>query len=94
MNYVPERWQPRFDAYLRDSAPPDIRKLSAADFRYHVTIRLADGSHAVFHHAFYLIDRELNEVAVFTEHCGYHYFPLRDSTIELLECVRTDVGTD
>ena len=48
----------------------------------------------MFRHAFYLLDRDLNEIAVFTEHCGYHFFPLYDTEIELLDSVNADVGTD
>jgi len=61
---------------------------------HHVAIRFADGSHAMFRHAFDLVDRDMNEIAVFTEHCGYRFFPLYDTRIELLDSVNTDVGTD
>jgi len=47
-----------------------------------------------FHYAFYLLDEELNEVAVFTEHCGYHIFPLFGTHLTLLESKWSDVGTD
>jgi hypothetical protein len=44
-----------------------------------------DGSSAFFHYAFYLKDETLGEVAVFTEHCGYHIFPLYDTRLELID---------
>ncbi len=39
-------------------------------------IEFSDGSKSYFNYAFYWIDTENKEVAVFTEHCGYHIFPL------------------
>ena len=37
-------------------------------------IRFSDGSYALFEYAFYAVDEEKNELAVCTEHCGYHIF--------------------
>ena len=39
---------------------------------------------------FYLVDRTLNEVAVFTEHCGYHIFPVSGTEIEVFESKGSD----
>ena len=94
MQHVPDRWQMQLDTYIRENSSGEHRDLGTVNFRHHVSIRLADGSYAMFRHAFYLLDPELNEIAVFTEHCGYHFFPLYDSEIELLDSVNTDVGTD
>lgn len=94
MHHVPDRWQARLDEHIRESTAGKHKHLGASDFAHHVAIWFQDGSHAMFRHAFYLIDRDLNEVAIFTEHCGYHFFPLHDSHIELLDSVNTDVGTD
>ena len=35
-----------------------------------------DGSKLLFSHAFAVVDHERHELAVFTEHCGYHVFVL------------------
>ncbi len=94
MHHVPDRWQSQFDAYVRDNSSGKHRSLGASDFHHHVMIRFPDGSHAMFRHSIYLVDRELNEIALFTEHCGYHYFPLFDAEIELLSPVHDDVSTD
>ncbi len=94
MHHVPDRWHSQLDSYVRENTSGEHRALSAVSFQNHVAIRLADGSHAFFRHAFYLVDRDLDEIAVFTEHCGYHIFPLFDAQIELLDSINTDVGTD
>ncbi len=92
---LPERWAERLRAHLREAHGPDRGHLSATDFsNQSLNINFPDGSSAFFRYAFYLLDRELNEVAVFTEHCGYHIFPLAGSQLELFESKWTDVGTE
>lgn len=59
--------------------------LSISDFHHHLKIEFADNSNAFFYYAFYLIAEDLKEVAIFTEHCGYHIFPFIDSKIELFD---------
>ena len=70
MHHVPDRWQARLDEHIRKSTDGQRKHLGASEFRHHVAMRFPDGSHALFRHAFYLTDRDLNEIAVFTEHCG------------------------
>ena len=93
---LPERWAKKLKAYLREERGSDRDHLSATDFGVNQSLRInfADGSFAFFQYAVYLLDRELNEVAVFTEHCGYHIFPLYGTQLELLESKWTDVGTE
>ncbi len=94
-NDLPERWAEKLKAHLRDELGADRDYLSATDFSgQSLKINFQDGSSAFFRYAFYLLDREFNEVAVFTEHCGYHIFPLYGTHLELLESKWTDVGTD
>ena len=95
-NDLPERWAKKLSAYLHDERGSDRDHLSATDFATNqsLMISLPDGSSAFLRYAFYLIDRDLNEVAVFTEHCGYHIFPLYGTHLELLESKRTHVGTE
>lgn len=51
-------------------------RLSAYDFNTAVSVSFEDGSHAFFDSAFAVPGPARNELAVFTEHCGYHIFPL------------------
>ena len=83
MNNIPERWQESLEIHLNSNGV--MRQLSAGDFKNHVRLQLPDGSFAFFRNAFYLVNRDLKEIAVFTEHCGYHYFPLIDAEVELYE---------
>jgi hypothetical protein len=74
---LPERWREPLHDYLRQSHGHERSGLSAYDFRADegVRLRFHDGSSAHFRYAFFLRHPTLREVAVFTEHCGYHYFP-------------------
>jgi hypothetical protein len=67
-------------------------ELSAGDFRSHVLLRFPDGSFVFLRYAFYLLDREADQVTVFSEHCGYHVFPLGEVELELLASEWSDVG--
>lgn len=77
---LPERWKLKLHEYLiaKGSAKPE--KLSASEFPSETTvgIRFEDGSHVEFKYAFVIEAPEFREVAVFTEHCGHHFFPLYD----------------
>jgi hypothetical protein len=84
---LPERWKDRVRKHLADTGSK-YDWLGAGDLNvsYQVMLRFDDGSFAFFRYAFYLIDKDNNEVAVFTEHCGYHIFNLSGTEIELSEC--------
>jgi hypothetical protein len=90
---LPERWDGRLQSYLHEQGVKRNR-LSAEEFHHHLKLTFEDGSFAFFHHAFYLLDENLKEVAIFTKHCGYHIFPLFGTRLELLESKWTDVGTN
>lgn len=79
---LPPRWLDKLKTYIREELKQDRERLGASDFRGSVIINFPDGSFALFKYAFHLLDREHNEVAVFTEHCGYHIFPPGDLRIE------------
>ena len=83
---VPETWKPRLRQYLRERQGEDRDRLSAVDFPLGqcVVIRFPDGSHVLFRYAFAIEDAAAGEVAVFTEHCGYHIFPSADAEVEIL----------
>src|SRR5215212_6250799 len=86
---VPPRWQARLRQHIRDTTGEERDHLLATDFSPRRTVRLAfpDGSFALFRYAFHLEDRQLGEVAVFTEHCGYHFLHLDELGIEVLQTV-------
>lgn len=91
MHTIPDDWKPRLRAYLRARCGEDRDRLSAYDFPagQSVVIRFADGSQVLFHYAFAIPDEAGREVAVFTEHCGYHVFPLGDAELEVVQAVPT-----
>ena len=91
---LPQRWEEKLKMYLRGELGVNRENLSAEDFHHSLKIVFPDGSFAFFADAFYLLDRDLNEVAVFTEHCGYHIFPLPEINLELFESKYTEFGTE
>ena len=85
----PETWKPRLRQYLRERRGEGREGLSASDFPpgQSVLIRFPDGSHVLSRFAFAIADEAAGEVAVFTEHCGYHVFPAGDAEVETLQAV-------
>jgi hypothetical protein len=86
---IPPRWLDAVRQHIRAGTGEERDHLMAFDFPSGQSIRLAfpDGSYAYFRYAFYLRDVARSEVAVFTEHCGYHFFPAYDLEIEILNSV-------
>lgn len=80
-NYLPQRWQGKLQNYLSEIGSK-YANLAADEFQHTLKFEFGDGSNAQFRHAFYWTDKAINEIAVFTEHCGYHIFPLFDSKVE------------
>jgi hypothetical protein len=82
--YLPAHWQEKVKECLgRPEAR--YREISVADFVHDLRIEFEDGSDAFFSFAFYLHDDEAQEVAVFTEHCGYHVFPFCITSLETID---------
>lgn len=83
---IPDDWKPRLRSYLRERYEEDRDRLSASDFpsEQSVIISFPDGSQVLFRYAFALVDEAAGEAAVFTEHCGYHVFPIRDAAFEIV----------
>lgn len=81
---LPRRWQDRLQNYLKESGSK-YNSLGAEAFRHNLRITFADNSYAFFRYAFYLLDENSNEIAVFTEHCGYHIFFLIDTKLETID---------
>ena len=86
---LPDRWVQKLQGYLAELGV-NRGRLSAEEFRHHLKLSFEDGSFVFFHYAFYLRDEALKEIAVFTEHCGYHIFPLLGTEVEQLESKWTD----
>ncbi|MCA1614289.1 MAG: hypothetical protein LC800_09165 [Acidobacteria bacterium] len=86
---IPERWKGRLREHMLASTGEKREHLLATDFRTdsNVSLRFRDGSFCLFRYAFYLLDQESGEVAVFTEHCGYHFFPADDLELERLQSI-------
>src|SRR5215470_2708775 len=87
---LPERWIGRLQRYTDEKYGLDYAHggtLNASDFAASslVSVGFPDGSYALFRHAFFITAPDWKEVVVFTEHCGYHIFPLVDLQIEQLE---------
>jgi hypothetical protein len=72
---LPERWQAKLKTYLI-SKGSEYQTLGASDFPTDGIVRITfeDDSKVEFRYAFVIKASELQEVAVFTEHCGYHLF--------------------
>ncbi len=73
---LPQRWKDRVVQHLRSRGEEKHDRLSAYDFpgNHVAKIRFEDGSFAEFRYPLVIEAPELNEVGVFTEHCGYHIF--------------------
>jgi hypothetical protein len=85
---LPEHWKERLADHIKATRGEERKQLLAYDFKCNqsVNINFPDRSSATFHFAFYIAAPEINEFAVFTEHCGYHIFPFYDAEIsEIIE---------
>ncbi len=92
---IPDDWKPALRAYLKDKSGEDRDRLSAYDFPsgQTVAIRFPDESSVHFRHAFAIADEDRGMVAVFTEHCGYHVFPLIDARLKIVESPQISAST-
>jgi hypothetical protein len=82
---VPDEWKPRLRAYLLATFGEDRERLSASDFSAQsVHLHFDDGSFARFHYAFVVFDDAGKQCMVFTEHCGYHVFPVGNDGVQVL----------
>lgn len=87
---IPPRWMDAVCAHVRATSGEERGHLTAFDFPASQSVHLGfpDGSHAFFRYAFCLRDEKAREVAVFTEHCGYHFFPGVDLRVDVVQSVR------
>jgi hypothetical protein len=96
---LPERWRIQLQHYTDRKYGAEYKyrgDLSAGDFATGSTvhIQLPDGSQAFFQDAFFLKAPELKEVAIFTEHCGYHIFPLVDTKLWRYERIHSSINEE
>ena len=82
---LPARWNDRIERWVRTRTDDKRNKLGASDFPAAkvADLQFPDGSTAQFRFAVVIEAPEIGEVGVFTEHCGYHIFPLVDTTLRM-----------
>lgn len=97
---LPQRWKDRIENFLLkkgfDYYGKRYKRLSVYEFPSDLSLKITfeDSSYAFFMYAFYWIDEESKEVAVFTEHCGYHLFNLPEMLIETVDWDGNIIKTD
>lgn len=93
---IPEEWKPRLRAYLRAICGEDRDHISAHDFRCDQLVHLTfdDGSFAMYHYAFAVLDESGERCMVFTEHCGYHVFPVGTDGVQFVQAMPPDGSAD
>ncbi len=86
-HHIPDHWKPLLRAHVLQTRGVDRDYLGASDFPSGRGVRVewADKSFAVFRYAFYLRDEVAQQVAVFTEHCGYHFYSTSDDYVVVTE---------
>ncbi len=74
-NDLPERWKDKLQKHLI-AIGSKYKTLGAGDFPSDKLVRInfEDESKVEFRYAFIINAPELQEICVFTEHCGYHIF--------------------
>ncbi|MEM6801695.1 MAG: hypothetical protein AAF696_09855 [Bacteroidota bacterium] len=82
---LPERWKKKVESYLKSRGIEGRTTLNATDFfsEQVCKIKFEDGSSAEFFYPILIEAADLNEVGVFTEHCGYHIFSMNGTYINL-----------
>ena len=96
---LPQRWKNRIKEYLLKNVSEYSRKymrFSVYDFSDNLNLKITfdDGSNAFFKDAFYWLDTESKEIAVFTEHRGYHLINLPELLIETFDWEGNIIKTD
>ncbi len=93
---VPDEWKPLLRAHLRATCGEDRDQLSAGDFpsSQSVHVSFVDGSFAQFRYAFAIPAEAGKAVMVFTEHCGYHVFPVEPSDVQIVQAKSLDAGSE
>jgi hypothetical protein len=84
---LPERWKTRLIQWIREFVDDERTELTAHDFpmSHSVQLKFEDESEANFEYAILIEEPQLREIGVFTEHCGYHIFPLGGTHVARIE---------
>ena len=85
--YLPKHWNDWIRHFSLSSSNGKYSELGAGVVRGHVRLVFQDGSNAFFQDAFFIEDESREEIAVFTEHCGYHVFSSRGLRAEYFEWI-------
>lgn len=81
--FIKDQWADEI-AVLLETTPESVRNDDFDLFTVPLTsvrIELMDGSFADFRSACFLVSRKKRAIAVLTEHCGYHIFPIHEAKI-------------
>lgn len=91
LDQLPQKWRDRLAELVRSKHGKDHDSPQFEDRSLRLTFE--DRSAAFFKFAFYLTDPQTNELAVFTEHCGYHLFPFWGTEIETFCSEWIEIGS-
>lgn len=73
---LPVRWKQKIEDHLHSIGDSERKSLRSSDFPLgqKAILRFEDGSFAEFRYPLLIHAPELQELGLFTEHCGYHLF--------------------
>ncbi|MBN2018460.1 MAG: hypothetical protein JW794_10090 [Candidatus Cloacimonetes bacterium] len=94
MKQIKPEWISYIKAYTKEHFGEERSHLLAGDFQYNVMIYFDDGSFCSFKNAFYILNENRTKAAVFSEHCGYHYFSAVGTVFELLKVTDITSGKE
>jgi hypothetical protein len=85
-HHIPENWKAKLREYTKKFFDEERDYLTSMDFKIDESVYLEfpDESKMFFRFAFYIHDKENEEIAIFTEHCGYYFFKTWDLKWELI----------
>jgi hypothetical protein len=72
--YLPNHWNQWIEKFALDRSDGKYTDLNDSDFAKDLKLRFVDDSVVSFVGAFAVKNKQKEEIAVFTEHCGYHVF--------------------
>jgi hypothetical protein len=84
IEHLSPEWQSRLKDHIRTLSGGKYETPGIRYFTEAIKLKFSDNSRAIFRFAFHLKDETAGELAVFTEHCGYHVVPL-NSTQSVVE---------
>jgi hypothetical protein len=87
---LPQRWKDRLKQWLISQGEIGRETLCAHDFYSNTVAKLTfeDESYAEFKYPLVIEAPELNEIGLFTEHCGYHIFSLGGTRVVIESTLR------